>query len=283
MTTSVDPANVTRIVDRHNSRQGALISVLEDIQTEYNFLPAEALEIVAENTGRSLVDIYGVATFYRSFSLQPRGKHVACVCMGTACHVRGAKQILESFEENLEVKAGETSQDKEFTLSTVNCLGACALGPVAVVDGEYYRNVKKCDVPGVLDRASRVNGALAVTEDERVFGVSVSCPNCNRSLMTREHLLDGHPMIRVTASFGRKHGWMRLSGLYGDHRVQLEYEIPPGAVVNFFCPKCHAELRSTRVCPQCDAPMMVLLVRGGGTVQFCSRRECTEHMLDLGV
>ena len=100
MTTSVDPANVIRIVDRHNSRQGALISVLEDIQTEYNYLPCEALEIVAESTGRSLVDIYGVATFYRSFSLEPRGKHVACVCMGTACHVRGAKQILESFEEN---------------------------------------------------------------------------------------------------------------------------------------------------------------------------------------
>ena len=283
MTTTVDPANVARIVDRHNSQQGALISVLEDIQAEYNYLPRDALEIVAESTGRSLVDIYGVATFYRSFSLKPRGKHVACVCMGTACHVRGAKQILDSFEKELGVEAGETSDDGEFTLSTVNCLGACALAPVAVVDGDYYRNVKKSDVPGVLDRASRINGALNMTEDERVFGVSVSCPNCNRSLMTREHLLDGHPMIRVTASFGRKHGWMRLSGLYGDHRVQTEYEIPRGAVVNFFCPQCHAELRSTRVCPQCDAPMMVLMVRGGGTVQVCSRRECTEHMLDLGV
>jgi NADH-quinone oxidoreductase subunit E len=282
MTTCVDPANVTRIVDRHNSRQGALISVLEDIQTEYNYLPSEALEIVATTTGRSLVDVYGVATFYRSFSLEPRGKHVACVCMGTACHVRGAQQILESFEENLGVKAGGTSKDREFTLSTVNCLGACALGPVAVVDGDYYRNVKKHDVPGVLDRASRVNGALKLTEDELVFGVSVSCPHCNRSLMTREHLLGGHPMIRLTASFGRKHGWMRLSGLYGDYRVQSEYEIPPGAIVNFFCPQCHAELRSTRQCPKCDAPMIVFLVRGGGTVQICSRRECTEHMLDLG-
>jgi NADH:ubiquinone oxidoreductase subunit E len=283
MSVRMNPEEVFRIVDRHNGREGAVISILEDIQAQYNHLPEVALKIVANRTGRSLVDVFGVATFYRGFSLKPRGKHLVSVCMGTACHVRGSPQLLKAFEGQLKVRAGGTSDGGEFSLSTVNCLGACALGPVAVVDGEYYRTVKDRDVPGVLERSARINGALSLSDDERVFGVNVSCPSCNRSLMTREHLLEGHPMIRVTASFGRKHGWMRLSSLYGDYRIESEYDIPDGAVVHFFCPRCHAELRSTRLCPNCDAPMIILLVRGGGTVQLCSRRGCKEHMLDLGV
>ena len=282
MGTRAGPEDVIRIVDRHNGRQGAVISILEDVQAAYNYLPEWALKIVANGTGRSLVDIYGVATFYRGFSLEPRGRHLVSVCMGTACHVRGSPRVLEGFEERLSVKAGGTSEDEEFSLSTVNCLGACALGPVAVVDGEYYRNVKKRDIPGVLGRASRIDDKLELTEDERVFGVSVSCPSCNRSLMTREHLLDGHPMVRVTVSFGRQHGWMRLSSLYGDYRIQSEYEIPHGEIAQFFCTRCHAVLNSRRLCPNCDAPTITLLVRGGGTVQFCSRRGCKEHLLDLG-
>jgi NADH-quinone oxidoreductase subunit E len=282
MKTRINPEDVFRIVDKHNGRQGAIISILEDVQATYNYLPGAALKIVANRTNRSLVDLFGVATFYRSFSLEPRGKHIASVCMGTACHVRGSPKVLGSFEQNLKVKAGGTSDDGEFSLSTVNCLGACALGPVAVVDGEYYRNIKDGDVSGILGRASRINGALRMTDDERVFAVSVSCPNCNRSLMNDEYLLDGYPMVRVTASFGRKHGWMRLSSLYGDYRTRSEYEIPKGAVLHFFCPKCHAELRSGRLCPDCDAPTILLLVRGGGTIQLCSRRGCKQHLLDLG-
>ena len=282
MIAQLNPEEVFGIVDKHNGRQGAIISILEDVQARYNYLPEAALKIVANRTGHSLVDVFGVATFYRGFSLEPRGKHMVSVCMGTACHVRGSPQLLKEFEARLKVKAGGTSADREYSLSTVNCLGACALGPVAVVDGEYYRNVKERDVRGVLERSARINGALSLSDDERVFGVNVSCPSCNRSLMTPEQLLDGHPMVRVTASFGRNHGWMRLSSLYGDYRIQSEYEIPQGAVIHFFCPQCHAELRSTRLCPNCDAPMIILLVRGGGTVQFCSRRGCKEHMLDLG-
>jgi NADH-quinone oxidoreductase subunit E len=278
----MNPEDVFRIVDKHDGRPGTVISILEDIQAEYNYLPKEALKIVASRTGRSLVDVYGIATFYRGFSLEPRGRHLVSVCMGTACHVRGSPEILEGFEERLNVKAGGTSKDREFSLSTVNCLGACALGPVTVIDGEYYRNVKERDVPGVLDRASRTNRALKMTDDEQLFGVSVSCPSCNRSLMTSERLLDGHPMVGVTVSFRRKHGWMRLSSLYGDYRTESEYQIPEGVVLHFFCPRCHAELRSTRLCPHCDAPTIILFVRGGGKVRFCSRRGCMEHMLDLG-
>jgi NADH-quinone oxidoreductase subunit E len=281
MKTRMNPEDVFRIVDKYDGRHGAIISILEDIQAEYHFLPREALKIVASRTGRSLVDICALATFYRSFSLEPRGRHVVSVCMGTACHVRKSPDVLKDFEQHLGVRAGETTGDREFSLSTVNCLGACALGPVTVIDGEYYRNVKKGDVASILEHACRAENVLKMTDDERIFAVSVSCPNCNRSLMTREHLLDGYPMVRVTASFRRKHGWVRLSSLYGDYRIESEYDIPRGAVVHFFCPSCHAELRSGRLCADCDAPMIVLLVRGGGTVQFCSRRGCKEHMLDL--
>jgi len=103
MKTLINPEDVLRIVDRHNGRQGAIISILEDVQATYNYLPQAALKIVANRTSRSLVDLFGVATFYRSFSLEPRGKHIASVCMGTACHVRGSPKVLGSFEHNLKV------------------------------------------------------------------------------------------------------------------------------------------------------------------------------------
>lgn len=277
----ISAENVLRIVDKHQGKRGAIISILEDIQSDYNYLPRDALRLVALKTGHSLVDIYGVATFYRSFSLEPRGKHLISICMGTACHVRGAPRILDKFESVLGIKAGQTTEDREFTLTTVNCLGACALGPVAVVDGEYQRNVGTHQVGKIVDHYYRANGQTRITDDERVFRLSVSCPSCNRSLVTYDHLLDGQPMIHITAIYKRKHGWMRLSSLYGDHRIESEHEFPVDSVVSFFCPRCHSELRSTRQCPRCDAPMIPLLVRAGGMVHFCSRSGCKEHSLDL--
>ncbi len=282
MRSQLNPEEVCRIVDRHDGCRGAIIAILEEIHAEYNYLPQEALRIVAARTGRSLVDLYAVATFYRGFSLKPRGRHVASVCMGTACHVRGSEGVLEGMETCLGVRAGETTADREFTLATVNCLGACALGPVTVIDGEYHRAVRKGEVDAILQRVSRVDESRRLRDDERIFAVSVACPHCNRSLMTGHHLLDGFPMVRVTVSFRRKHGWLRLSSLYGDYRSESEYAIPPGTVVHFFCPQCHAELRSTRLCARCDAPMIIVRVDRGGTVQFCSRHGCKEHMLDLG-
>ncbi|MFH1999433.1 MAG: NAD(P)H-dependent oxidoreductase subunit E, partial [Planctomycetota bacterium] len=117
------------------NKDSNLISLLEGIQAKYGYLPEDALRNVAKDTGRSLVDIYGVATFYKAFSLKPRGKHLISVCLGTACHVSGGPIIAKEFERQLKIKAGGTTEDREFTLETVACLGACAIGPVAVVDG----------------------------------------------------------------------------------------------------------------------------------------------------
>lgn len=141
---------VLEVLQGCNGRRGGLIAILEAIQERQGYLSEEALRIVSKQTGRSLVDIYGVATFYRSFSLKPRGRHLICLCLGTACHVRGGPRILDEFERRLEIKAGETTPDGEFTLETVNCLGACALGPVVVVDGQYYANVDGAGVKRIL-------------------------------------------------------------------------------------------------------------------------------------
>jgi len=281
MSTALNPEDVLRIIDRRKNGQGGLIGMLWDIQSEYNYLPRSALKLVADRTGHSLVDIYGVATFYKSFSLEPRGRHLISVCMGTACHVRGAPRVLDEFEKTLEIGAGETTKDRNFSLTTVNCLGACALGPVAVVDGECERNVNTTSVRPLIRRCACEDRDQKATLDDHVFRVDVACPECNRSLMTYDHLMDGHPMIHVTVAFARKHGWMRLSSLWGDYRRESEHEIPDDTILNIFCPRCHAELRSTRMCPRCDAPTIPLFVRSGGIVHVCSRNGCKEHLLDL--
>jgi len=154
-------AEAQGIARRLSANGDGLISILEEIQETRGYLPEGALRAVAETMGRSLVDVYGVATFYRSFSLKPRGKHLASVCLGTACHVRGAPTVAEEFQRQLGIEAGETTPDKEFTLETVNCLGACALGPIVVVDGRYYSNVRTTEVRGILERArTGAGGAL---------------------------------------------------------------------------------------------------------------------------
>lgn len=279
---TINPEDVLRIIAKHANSRGALIAILEDIQSAYSFLPRDALRVVAKKTGCSMVDIYGVATFYKVFSLQPRGEHLCSVCMGTACHVRGSPQILSEFEARLGVKPGETTPDRSFTLTTVNCVGACALGPVVVTDGEYHRHTTTKNVPGIIQQCLDAGREAKVTGDERIFRVSVACPVCNRSLMDHAHLLDGAPTVHVTITHGSIHGWLRLSSLYGDYRMEAEHDVPPDAIATFFCPRCHAELKATRVCASCEAPMIPLLVRAGGILQICSRRGCKEHMIDLG-
>ncbi len=277
----VDTEVILGILERHDKARGALIAVLEEIQAQYGCLPEEALRTVANEMGRPLVDLYGVATFYRSFSLQPRGKHLISVCLGTACHVRGAPRIAEEFERQLGIKAGETTPDEEFTLQTVNCLGACALGPVVVIDGHYSSKVRKSKVKQLIQDTLEGLDKIEIGQDKRIFPIEVSCPRCNHSLMDKSLTIDDHASIQVSVSFDHKHGWLRLSSLYGSYNISAEHSIPLGTVVSFFCPHCHAELIGSWECPTCGAPMVPMIVRGGGMVQICSRRGCNGHMLDL--
>jgi NADH-quinone oxidoreductase subunit E len=278
----MDRETIVGIVKGRSEGLGGLIAILEDIQSRFGYLPKDALSVVADRTGRSLVDVYGVATFYKSFSLEPRGRHLISVCLGTACHVRSAPIVAEEFQRQLGLKRGSgTTEDREFTLERVNCLGACALGPIVVVDGHYFSNVGTGNVRKIISKARKGLDAVVISGDERVFPVETSCPRCNHSLMDSRRLVDDLPSIRVTASFGRKHGWLLLSSLYGSYTVESEYEIPPDTVVNFFCPHCHADLSSKSNCSVCGAPMVPMIVRGGGIVQICSRRGCKGHMLDL--
>lgn len=135
----------------------ALIRVLQEIQERSGWLPPEALEHVSAALGVPLARVYGVATFYRSFRLAPRGRHTCTVCLGTACHVRGAAAVLEHLERTLGVPAGGTTADGRFTLERVNCLGACALAPLAVVDGRFHGRMTEAKAVAMLD---------AVEEDE---------------------------------------------------------------------------------------------------------------------
>ncbi len=278
----MEKVKVSDINGSDNGHSGKLISILEEIQAKYGYLPKENLENVANEIGISMVDIYGVATFYRAFSLTPRGKHLISVCLGTACHVRGGPAIAKEIEKQLEIKAGETSTDNEFTFEAVNCLGACALGPVVVVDGHYFSNVKTSEVKKIINKTQKGLDLVEVDTDKRIFPLEVSCARCNHSLMDSGHVLDGHPAIRITVSFDNKHGWFVLSSLYGSDKVQSQHEIPMNTVVHSFCPHCHAELIGGGACIECEAPMVPMIVRGGGVVQICSRRGCKGHILDLG-
>ena len=143
---------VDAIIDALGAERSSLIPILQDIQEEYRYLPREALQRVAELLDIPLIDVFGVATFYRSFTLEPRGKHCLTVCLGTACHVHGAPKILEKAADKIGVGPGETSEDMRFSLETVNCLGCCALGPVMVVDGEYHGKLPPTDTEKVLEQ-----------------------------------------------------------------------------------------------------------------------------------
>ena len=279
--TEADRQAVLTIVAKHRDDRGGLIAMLEAIQQRYGYLPREAIRTVAERTGRSLVDVYGIATFYRAFSMVPRGRHLVCACLGTACHVRGAARVVDEFERRLGIKAGETTADGEFTFETVNCLGACALGPVVVIDGHYFSKVRESGVRQLLQRALAGLDTAQTGRDKRAFPIDVSCPRCNHSLMDAGVPIDGRASIRCTVSFDHGHGWLRLSSLYGRFQVSAEREIPAGAVVSFFCPHCHEQLLGRATCAACEAPMVPMMVHGGGVLQVCSRRGCESHTLDL--
>ncbi|MEW5813855.1 MAG: NAD(P)H-dependent oxidoreductase subunit E [Spirochaetota bacterium] len=139
------------IVDRAGGLRQFLIQILQEANTTFGYLPESVLRRISGRLKIPYAEVYGTASFYKAFSLEPRGKHLIQVCLGTACHVRGAVRILEETERLLSIEAGKTTEDGIFTLETVNCLGACALGPIVVVDGEYHGNMTVTGVPKLID------------------------------------------------------------------------------------------------------------------------------------
>jgi NADH-quinone oxidoreductase subunit E len=156
---TVESERINEIIDCHGAERMHALAILQDIQHEYNFLPRKALEQTAQRLGMPEGEIYRMATFFKSFSLHPKGKYVCKVCLGTACHVLGGPRILESLERELGIKAGETTPDGKFSLEAVRCLGACALGPVVVVNEEPYAHTTP-------DRAVKLVRRIAADETE---------------------------------------------------------------------------------------------------------------------
>ena len=142
------------IIKKYDKHKEFLICILQDIQNVYEYLPRDVLVYVSEKLDIPLIQVYGVATFFKAFSLFPRGGHTCTVCLGTACHVRGAEKVLDKLKRTLDIEVGETTKDMQFSLKTVNCLGACALGPIVEIDGKYHGHMTSNKVESVLRKYS---------------------------------------------------------------------------------------------------------------------------------
>jgi len=141
---------VGQILNKYQHDKGLLVSIMQDIQSEFQYLPKDALEEVSRALEIPLTRVYSVATFFKAFSLTPRGRHLVNVCLGTACHVRGAARVLDKTERELGIEAGETTQNLRFSLESVNCVGACALGPMVIIDGAYHGQMSTDKVDAML-------------------------------------------------------------------------------------------------------------------------------------
>ena len=146
-----EAGDTDRIVEKYKGDQAALIQILLEIQQENRWLPREILMSVCSKLSVPVSQAYRIATFYKAFSLTPQGRHQVSVCMGTACHVRGAPRLLDRVMSAVNISPGETSPDQRISLQTVNCLGCCALGPVIVVDGDYHGNPTPKEIERIID------------------------------------------------------------------------------------------------------------------------------------
>jgi len=277
----MDDQVVEEIVAQQRGALGGMLSILSEVQAKYGYLPQDALRRIAKATGESLTDIYAVVTFYKAFSLKPRGKHLVSVCLGTACHVRGAPKIAEEVSRQLGVGPGETTPDKEFSLETVNCLGACALGPTVVVDHHYFRHVTTAKVPHILQQAREGFPHPGAGADHRVFPIEASCPRCGHSLMDAGHPIDGQASIKLATSFAAGAGILHLSAFYGSTHVDCDGPIPEGALTPIACPHCAEELPGVSGCPECGATMAMMAAGKSAALYICARRGCPGHRLDL--
>jgi NADH-quinone oxidoreductase subunit E len=141
---------VESIIDSYKDKKEQLISLLQEIQSLFNYIPQETIVKISQKLEIPLSQVFSVATFFQSFSLKPRGRHTITVCLGTACHVKGGQRLVDKMDRDFNLKPGETTQDERFTLETANCLGCCALGPVVVIDGKYEGQVTPTKLEKIL-------------------------------------------------------------------------------------------------------------------------------------
>ncbi|OQX95031.1 NAD(P)H-dependent oxidoreductase subunit E [candidate division KSB1 bacterium 4572_119] len=153
----MEQTKLDEIISANGNNRKSIIPVLQEIQATYNYLPKEELQYISEKMDIPLIELFSIASFYSSFSLTPRGKHLVQVCLGTACHVRGAHRVLDESKKRLQIEPDETTDDQQFTLKTVNCLGACALGPIVVIDNDYHGNTRAQKVNAILAQYKSVN------------------------------------------------------------------------------------------------------------------------------
>lgn len=149
---------INEICDRYVDEKTPLMMILSDIQNEYGYIPLEVQQIVSEKTGISVAEIYGVVTFYSFFSLEPKGKYIIGCCLGTACYVKGAQQIIDKFSEILKIKPGETTEDGLFTIDALRCIGACGIAPAVSINGKVYPKMSVDKVPTIVESYRNAGG-----------------------------------------------------------------------------------------------------------------------------
>jgi len=152
---------INEICDRYVNERTPLMMILSDIQKEYGYIPLEVQELVSKRTGISVAEIYGVVTFYSFFSLKPKGKYIIGVCLGTACYVKGAQQVIDKFSEILGIGAGETTEDGLFTIDALRCIGACGIAPAVSINGKVYPKVEVKAIPAIIEELRAQGGVGA--------------------------------------------------------------------------------------------------------------------------
>lgn len=150
---------IREICDRYTDEKTPLMMILSDIQNEYGYIPLDVQEIVSQKTGISVAEIYGVVTFYSFFSLRPKGKYIIGCCLGTACYVKGAQQVIDKFSELLGIAPGQTTEDGLFTLDALRCIGACGIAPAVSINGKVYPKMSVASVADVIAEYRAKGGA----------------------------------------------------------------------------------------------------------------------------
>ena len=147
----VSAEEVARIIEAYPADRRFALAAMQDMQNEFNYVPEEGLEMLAEHLGCPIAQLFAMATFYKALSLTPKGKHIIKICNGTACHIRGAMNLVAGVKRELNIEPGETTEDGQFSVEIVNCVGSCALAPVMLVDGVYHNKLRVEQVPGIIE------------------------------------------------------------------------------------------------------------------------------------